>query len=74
VRIVKQGLLRELGVSKPSITYDTAVAGYIADSVAVMRNGAIVGRGACADVLARPVDDYACAAGDGAADVGATRG
>jgi peptide/nickel transport system ATP-binding protein len=31
---------------------------YVANEVAVMRNGAIVEQGACADVLARPADDY----------------
>jgi peptide/nickel transport system ATP-binding protein len=51
-------LQRELGVSYLFITHNIAVVEYIADAVAVMRNGAIVEQGACAEVLARPADDY----------------
>jgi peptide/nickel transport system ATP-binding protein len=51
-------LQRELGVSYLFITHNIGVVEYIADRVAVMRNGCIEEQGACADVLARPQKDY----------------
>jgi peptide/nickel transport system ATP-binding protein len=51
-------LQRELGVSFLFITHNIAVVEYIADRVAVMRAGAIVEQGSCADVLNRPTNDY----------------
>jgi peptide/nickel transport system ATP-binding protein len=51
-------LQRELGVSYLFITHNIAVVEYIADAVAVMRDGRIVEQGVCADVLQRPVDAY----------------
>jgi peptide/nickel transport system ATP-binding protein len=51
-------LQRDLGVSFLFITHNIGVVEYIADHVAVMRNGKIEEQGACADVLARPSKDY----------------
>ena len=51
-------LQRELGVSYLFITHNIAVVEYIADRVAVMREGRIVEQGDCADVLMRPTEDY----------------
>ena len=51
-------LQRELGVSYLFITHNIAVVEYIADRVAVMREGRIVEQGDCADVLMRPAEDY----------------
>ena len=51
-------LQRELGVSYLFITHNIAVVEYIADRVAVMREGRIVEQGDCADVLLRPAEDY----------------
>jgi peptide/nickel transport system ATP-binding protein len=51
-------LQRELGVSYLFITHNIGVVEYIADRVAVMRNGAIVEQGACAEVLERPAAEY----------------
>ena len=51
-------LQRELGVSYLFITHNIAVVEYIADRIAVMRAGAIVEQGLCADVLNRPQDAY----------------
>lgn len=51
-------LQRELGVSYLFITHNIGVVEYIADRVAVMRNGAIVEQGACAEVLERPAAAY----------------
>ncbi len=51
-------LQRELGVSYLFITHNIAVVEYIADRVAVMREGSIVEQGDCADVLMRPAEDY----------------
>ncbi len=51
-------LQRELGVSYLFITHNIGVVEYIADFVAVMQAGRIVEQGACAEVLARPAEDY----------------
>ena len=51
-------LQRELGVSYLFITHNIGVVEYIADRVAVMRNGAIVEQGACAQVLEQPAAAY----------------
>ncbi len=51
-------LQRELGLSLLFITHNIAVVEYIADSVAVMREGRIVEQGSSADVLHQPVHDY----------------
>ena len=51
-------LQRDLGLSLLFITHNIAVVEYIADSVAVMREGRIVEQGSSADVLQRPVHDY----------------
>ena len=51
-------LQRELGVSYLFITHNIAVVEYIADRVAVMREGRIVEQGDGADVLLRPTEDY----------------
>jgi peptide/nickel transport system ATP-binding protein len=40
------------------ITHNIAVVEYIADFVAVTRAGRIAEKGACAEVLYRPVDEY----------------
>ncbi len=51
-------LQRELGVSYLFITHNMAVVQYIADRVAVMKNGRVEEEGWCADVLARPQQAY----------------
>jgi peptide/nickel transport system ATP-binding protein len=51
-------LQRDLGVSYLFITHNIGVVEYIADRVAVMRNGAIVEQGACEHVLQRPAEQY----------------
>ena len=51
-------LQRELGVSYLFITHNIGVVEYIADRIAVMRNGCIEEQGACAEVLARPASQY----------------
>ncbi|MDP1691449.1 MAG: dipeptide ABC transporter ATP-binding protein [Burkholderiaceae bacterium] len=51
-------LQRELGVSYLFITHNIGVVEYIADHVAVMQAGRIVEQGTCAEVLARPSQDY----------------
>ena len=51
-------LQRELGVSYLFITHNMGVVAYIADRIAVMRNGRIEEQGACAEVLSRPQQDY----------------
>jgi peptide/nickel transport system ATP-binding protein len=51
-------LQRELGVSFLFITHNIGVVEYIADRVAVMRAGKIEEQGACAEVLARPSNEY----------------
>ncbi len=51
-------LQRDMGLSYLFITHNIGVVEYIADQVAVMRAGAIVEQGNCADVLARPAHDY----------------
>ena len=53
-----RGLQRDLGVSYLFITHNIGVVEYIADRVAVMRNGAIVEQGACGRVLQRPAEQY----------------
>jgi peptide/nickel transport system ATP-binding protein len=51
-------LQRDLGLSYLFITHNIGVVEYIADQVAVMRAGAIVEQGACAEVLGRPAHAY----------------
>ena len=51
-------LQRELGLSYLFITHNIGVVEYIADSVAVMRAGALVEHGPTAEVLNRPAHDY----------------
>jgi peptide/nickel transport system ATP-binding protein len=51
-------LQRELGLSYLFITHNIGVVEYIADDVAVMRNGAIVEQGRCGAVLGRPQHAY----------------
>ncbi len=51
-------LQRELGVSYLFITHNMGVVAYIADRIAVMRNGQIDEQGPCSEVLERPRHDY----------------
>ncbi len=51
-------LQRELGLSYLFITHNIGVVEYIADHVAVMRQGRIVEQGPCADVLGAPRQEY----------------
>jgi peptide/nickel transport system ATP-binding protein len=51
-------LQRELGVSYLFITHNIGVVAYIADRIAVMRNGRIEEQGLCDEVLSRPQRDY----------------
>jgi peptide/nickel transport system ATP-binding protein len=51
-------LQRDMGLSYLFITHNIGVVEYIADRVAVMRAGAIVEQGACAEVLGRPQHAY----------------
>jgi peptide/nickel transport system ATP-binding protein len=51
-------LQRDLGLSYLFITHNIGVVEYIADEVAVMRDGAIVEQGPCAEVLGRPQQAY----------------
>jgi peptide/nickel transport system ATP-binding protein len=51
-------LQRELGVSYLFITHNIGVVEYIADRIAVMRNGRIEEQGDCQTVLSRPQRDY----------------
>jgi len=51
-------LQRELGISYLFITHNIGVVEYIADRIAVMRNGRIEEQGDCATVLAHPQRDY----------------
>jgi peptide/nickel transport system ATP-binding protein len=51
-------LQRELGVSYLFITHNIGVVEYIADFVAVMRNGRIEEQGPCAELLAHPAHAY----------------
>ena len=51
-------LQRDMGLSYLFITHNIGVVEYIADQVAVMRAGAIVEQGACAEVLGRPAHEY----------------
>jgi peptide/nickel transport system ATP-binding protein len=51
-------LQRELGVSYLFITHNMGVVAYIADRIAVMRNGRIEEQGPCSEVLANPQQDY----------------
>ena len=54
-------LRREMGLSVLFITHDIAVAGYICDRIAVMRNGQIVEMGNTSQILNHPVDPYTVA-------------
>jgi peptide/nickel transport system ATP-binding protein len=51
-------LQRDLSLSYLFITHNIGVVEYIADRVAVMRAGALVEQGTCADVLGRPAHNY----------------
>ncbi len=51
-------LQRDLGVSYLFITHNIGVVEYIADRIAVMRNGAIVEQGPCGQVLDQPAAAY----------------
>jgi peptide/nickel transport system ATP-binding protein len=51
-------LQRELGVSYLFITHNIGVVEYVADRIAVMRNGRIEEQGPCNQVLSRPQRDY----------------
>ena len=51
-------LQRDLGLSYLFITHNIGVVEYIADEVAVMRDGALVEQGPCVEVLARPQHAY----------------
>jgi peptide/nickel transport system ATP-binding protein len=51
-------LQRELGVSYLFITHNIGVVEYVADRIAVMRNGRIEEQGDCAGVLSRPQREY----------------
>ncbi|WP_172384179.1 dipeptide ABC transporter ATP-binding protein [Streptomyces sp. MNP-20] len=51
-------LRAELGISCLLVTHDLAVAGYLADRVAVMHRGRVVETGAAHTVLARPSHPY----------------
>ena len=51
-------LQRELGLSYLFITHNIGVVEYIADHVAVMRQGRIVEQGPCAEVLGAPRQEY----------------
>ena len=53
-----RALQHELGLSLLFITHNIAVVEYIAEHVAVMREGRIVEQGSSAEVLQRPVHDY----------------
>lgn len=52
------GLKHDLGISMLFITHDLGVVRQIADSVAVMRRGEIVERGATEQVFSAPADPY----------------
>jgi len=49
-----EGLQRELGLAMVFISHDLGVIAQVSDEILVMRDGAIVERGAAADVLERP--------------------
>jgi peptide/nickel transport system ATP-binding protein len=51
-------LQRDMGLSYLFITHNIGVVEYIADAVAVMRDGAIVEQGRCAAVLGAPGHEY----------------
>jgi len=51
-------LQRDLGFSYLFITHNIGVVEYIADEVAVMRDGTLVEQGPCAEMLARPQHAY----------------
>jgi peptide/nickel transport system ATP-binding protein len=51
-------LQRELGVSYLFITHNIGVVEYVADRIAVMRNGRIEEQGPCDQVLSHPQRDY----------------
>jgi peptide/nickel transport system ATP-binding protein len=51
-------LQRDMGLSYLFITHNIGVVEYIADEVAVMRDGGIVEQGHCAEVLGRPQQAY----------------
>jgi peptide/nickel transport system ATP-binding protein len=51
-------LQRDLSLSYLFITHNIGVVEYVADEVAVMRDGRIVEQGACEAVLRRPQQPY----------------
>jgi peptide/nickel transport system ATP-binding protein len=51
-------LKRKLGLSILFITHDLGVVKCIASSIIVMKNGRIVERGECNEVLASPTEEY----------------
>jgi peptide/nickel transport system ATP-binding protein len=53
-----KSLQRDLGLSYMFITHNIGVVEYIADEVAVMRNGCIVEQGTSEQVLGAPAHDY----------------
>ena len=52
-----RALIRRLGKAVLFVTHDVAEAGYIADDLIVMRDGALVQRGSLGALLAAPVDE-----------------
>jgi osmoprotectant transport system ATP-binding protein len=52
-----RALIRRLGKAVLFVTHDVAEAGYIADDLIVMRDGAFVQRGSLSALLAAPADD-----------------
>ncbi|QNM96432.1 dipeptide ABC transporter ATP-binding protein [Chitinimonas koreensis] len=51
-------LQRELGVAYLFITHNIGVVEYLADQIAVMKNGRIVEAGRCSELLGAPSHDY----------------
>jgi len=52
-----RALIRRLGKAVLFVTHDVAEAGYIADDLIVMRDGAFVQRGSLSALLAAPADE-----------------
>jgi peptide/nickel transport system ATP-binding protein len=51
-------LRKKLGLAMLFITHDLRVAAHVCEEIIVMRNGAIVERGATAEIFARPQHEY----------------